>query len=620
MLRRLGHLSLIFGLSTCLASHVLADEDRLTWGKAPGDMFGYALVEDDPPPSSLYAKGRWAHGFTDTAWLAIPIQMEKGKHPSREVRTACELFWALALDLPESAKEGSSAVQKTFRIQSLPVLVPHVDVEVEVSGKEDLKRSSGTIQLTSTLTLDQKKVLPFAFLSQGSTLILERTFDESAHALSAVKFDITMALAGPGGRSTEHRTGKLALRGKFDAGSKELLEAVDGAVKRGVKALVPLLKTELASRIKQRKDLAKLPNTHRDGGLGEVALATFALLRSGVPPADLEDAFDFMAHSELRQVYGVSLYIMCLEARSVKRADAVPEAGGRTVSQYTREALPDSVKKEMSRAVAWLVGARSHGAWSYEVMPLALAQFGGDRSNTQFATLALHCAVQSGCSVDAAVFRDIVDEVGQAQEPDGPAQSMKVVGWTPLSSLAQPEKSDAATKAKAKETPARARGWAYGMRQPCAAGKGYGSMTGAGLSSAAIAREGLRSASKLDAKMEAATRREIEDGVAWFVQNWSPETDANQPTNNFGNYYLYSVEKAMEIAGVETLGGRDWWREGCALLLASESKEAPGTWLGVGVGLTPLNETAFALLFLNRATLPAARVTTLTGADEKKKD
>ena len=27
-------------------------------------------------------------------------------------------------------------------------------------------------------------------------------------------------------------------------------------------------------------------------------------------------------------------------------------------------------------------------------------------------------------------------------------------------------------------------------------------------------------------------------------------------------YYLYSVEKAMEICGVEKLGTREWWREG----------------------------------------------------------
>ena len=41
------------------------------------------------------------------------------------------------------------------------------------------------------------------------------------------------------------------------------------------------------------------------------------------------------------------------------------------------------------------------------------------------------------------------------------------------------------------------------------------------------------------------------DGVAWWVQNWTPARD---PKNNgWYYYYLYSVEKAMETAGVERL-------------------------------------------------------------------
>src|SRR5262249_42374617 len=120
--------------------------------------------------------------------------------------------------------------------------------------------------------------------------------------------------------------------------------------------------------------------------------------------------------------------------------------------------------------------------------------------------------------------------------------------------------------------------------------------------SGVIAREALRRAGKLNADLEGKSRHAILDGIAWFATNWTPAHNANAGRRDFEGwhlYYLYSVEKAMEMAGVETLAGHNWWREGCAQILALEQKPKRGTWRNDG------SETALALLFLNRATLPA---------------
>src|SRR5581483_1213962 len=203
------------------------------------------------------------------------------------------------------------------------------------------------------------------------------------------------------------------------------------------------------------------------------------------------------------------------------------------------------------------------------------------------------------------------DELTSSQEQDGPAQSLKGVEWTAAAPQGVAPDGGAdpfqpnSTRSKDELRKdygegAKARGWGYVMRAAANPGTGYGSMSGAGLSSTAIAREALHRAGKLDAELEAKTRNEIRDGVAWFLQNWTPLR--NPKNGSWYYYYLYSVEKAMETAGVEKLGPHEWWREGAAQLLALEDSvpTKKGSWNSGNI-----EDTSFALLFLNRATLPA---------------
>jgi len=608
-LTRLSLVALAFVAGTLLPPFVYAGDDPLVWGSTPDDLYRLELTEDDlpaKPGQPMMMKGYWLDGYADPARLLRVADLEKRKHPTHEVTSTADVVWWCATNLPDTARDGSANVAEAFKLQSYLGTL-------SITGKEEQKRAAGKIELKASFTLtnegNPQQQMPK--LVEGSKLTIERTFDEAAHAIVEAKFDLTLEVEDQKGQRTSQRhAGKIKSEGKLDLASRDFLVEVDAAIKRGAKGLRELLTTQITS-------FKSMKNGNGEGfnALGNVALSTFALLRSGVPADELKDAFEFMAGCEWKEVYSVSLYIMCLEARSVRRADVAPEAGGRTVSKYTKDPVPDPVKKEMNKAAQWLLAARKQGCWTYKGGdgPGAGAYL-GDRSNSQFATLALHCAATSGCPIDPAVFEEIATELAGAQEADGPVESLKGIGWSPASPLAPPsEKSDGKTRSKKNATTAgdmaRARGWGYMMKTVCVAGQAYGSMTGAGLSSSAIAREGLRRANVLNADLEATTRREIQDGVAWFLVNWNPSRNAKgQGGGTWFYYYLYSVEKAMELAGVETLGGRDWWREGCAQLLALESRQKPGTW-GSAIQGSP-NETALALLFLNRATLPVRLVIT----------
>jgi hypothetical protein len=633
-------------VAATLAPAVLlaGEEDRLNW--VMGDeAFRYDLTEDenarvspDPGLTPVLEKTR----------LLSQADFERARRLQGEVRSPSDLIWFYALFLPDGeygAKGGTYPINEHWKL-GWP------QGELNVTGTDEVKRPApGKVTLKAVVEFFQEKVAAgttpptVAWMAKGSTLTVERTLVENPKdkkkMIVEARFDLAFKRQNGDKVESIHQAGKIAFAGRVDMAKKEFLGEVNAAIKRGS----AFLEEKLAKRISEYRPLRPPPGQ----ALGMVALPTFALLRSGVPPAQLKDAFDYMATLEWKEVYSVSLYVMCLEARSVRREEVPATAGGRTVARFRKDALPKQDKAEILRAAKWLVAVRKHGEgwWSYfgnpgealdgeeprakgtgekknpnapnaadEGYPAdasgnAVAR--GDRSNSQFATLALHAAATSDCPFDPAVWKEIVEELAKAEEQEGPATSLKDVEWTAATPQGiapdggpdpfQPNATRSReVRIKDYGEGARARGWAYAMGRHSGDGSGYGSMSGAGLSSAAVAREGLRRAGKLDADLELKTRTEIRDGVAWYLRNWT--VDHNPNNGGWYYYYLYSVEKAMETAGVEKLGAHEWWREGCAQLLALEDAGKAGSWNGKN-----LEDTSFALLFLNRATLPATIVT-----------
>ena len=64
------------------------------------------------------------------------------------------------------------------------------------------------------------------------------------------------------------------------------------------------------------------------------------------------------------------------------------------------------------------------------------------------------------------------------------------------------------------------------------------------------------------------------------------------------HYYLYGVERAGVFTETRHLSGHDWYREGAAILVST---------LQEGRAWGSVQNTAFALLFLKKATAPVSR-------------
>jgi hypothetical protein len=130
-------------------------------------------------------------------------------------------------------------------------------------------------------------------------------------------------------------------------------------------------------------------------------------------------------------------------------------------------------------------------------------------------------------------------------------------------------------------------------------------MTCAGIASLAIARDELRrmKAQHFSAADEGAVEEMIVGGWAWLDLHWGVDRNPGLDGDEWEHYWLYSLERAGLLTGVKIVNGKDWYFDGATELFAQQ--EASGAWKGPGdkESTTP---TCFALLFLKRATAPAA--------------
>ncbi|MHC4924244.1 MAG: DUF4159 domain-containing protein, partial [Planctomycetota bacterium] len=86
------------------------------------------------------------------------------------------------------------------------------------------------------------------------------------------------------------------------------------------------------------------------------------------------------------------------------------------------------------------------------------------------------------------------------------------------------------------------------------------------------------------------------------------ETNPGKP--NFHLYYLYALERAGMLAGVEWMGEHDWYGVGAEHLMATQKED--GSWKDER---RPATGTCFALLFLKKGTIPVRRGA-ITGSDD----
>jgi hypothetical protein len=211
---------------------------------------------------------------------------------------------------------------------------------------------------------------------------------------------------------------------------------------------------------------------------------------------------------------------------------------------------PEAWALETRASTTFLLEGQRGGQWAY---PWGEP----DLSNTQFALLGLEAARGLGEELDADVWRDAAAALWRYQRKDA--------------------------------------GFAYRM-----GGQPTGGMTAAALGGLALLELVGEDVSALRGVLR-KHERERAAATAWMEAHLDPARNHYGPrawTTEWHYVYLWALERWAGFAGLERIGGRDWYAEGARFLV--DDQRPDGAW---GPPHRLLQNTCYALLFLRRATL-----------------
>jgi len=216
----------------------------------------------------------------------------------------------------------------------------------------------------------------------------------------------------------------------------------------------------------------------------------------------------------------------------------------------------------------------------------------GDNSNSQYALLGLRACHDAGITLPKEVLgrarnwwrESMLDE--NPKDKDG----KPLIASGPGAAVGGPA------------------GWCYGGKTH--GHKAYGSMTAGAVGSLAICGYIL---GEKNPKREVAVLRGLEWLGREFTVAGNPGPSEHVPEVGWmQGYFLYALERAGMLTGVETMGGHRWYAEGANALLGAQKPD--GSWLSPvphGDRSREINtvwDTCFAILFLKRATRPLVEV------------
>lgn len=205
------------------------------------------------------------------------------------------------------------------------------------------------------------------------------------------------------------------------------------------------------------------------------------------------------------------------------------------------------------------------GGWGYGP---GMAIGGGgmaDRSNSQYAVLALRDAVHAGVPVSLKTWKLIKQYWTSQQSGDG--------------------------------------GWGYRERSDSS----RGSMTVAGIATMVIVNSMLGDDLEINPDGtpvccdQKDADKSIERAIHWMANHFS--VGSNPGVNSWLLYYLYGLERAGRLSGTRFFGKHDWYREGAAFLIKRQTQR-DGAWRGRGLESDPVLGTSFVLLFLSKGLAP----------------
>ena len=315
---------------------------------------------------------------------------------------------------------------------------------------------------------------------------------------------------------------------------------VDEAVARGVKHLKPQL----------------------SGNHQHLELTLLALVHGGLNPGDaaFSDALDRALKPDLTMTYRVALLAMTLEEVDRLRyqpqiarcaqflLDSQGENGQWSYGRATTYPPGMAVATEAGDEPGELVifeepkpGVKPAPRQKIKVKQQRVLPPGGDNSNSQYAALGLRACHDSGIVLPAEAVARAADWWRTCQTDDG--------------------------------------GWGYTNNA-----RAYGSMTVGAIGARAI----LMHIQGRDWKRDPV----LKSGIDWETANF---TVLDNPRREGAHhlYYLYGLERAGMICDLPKFGAHAWYPLGAKQLLAAQKND--GSW-------GPSTDTAFAILFLKRAT------------------
>ncbi|MCA9064415.1 MAG: DUF4159 domain-containing protein, partial [Planctomycetaceae bacterium] len=204
------------------------------------------------------------------------------------------------------------------------------------------------------------------------------------------------------------------------------------------------------------------------------------------------------------------------------------------------------------------------GLWGYGLIGSLRLHQHPDRSNGQFAILALRDAAYAGVDIDPATWKRAHQHFVSSVRPGG--------------------------------------GWSYEL----GGGSPSGSMTAAGISSLAITSRMLLDDSDVDAsgRPDCCARIPPNDamlaGIQWLGSPgvFSVYSNPGQAGSAWHYYYLYGLERAGRLSNMRFFGEYDWYREGARFFI--DAQDGGGTWRDRHGGGNPVMDTSMALLFLSK--------------------
>ena len=337
---------------------------------------------------------------------------------------------------------------------------------------------------------------------------------------------------------------------------------------------------------------------------GTTALALYALLKCKVPTRDpsVKKGFAFLKkrHEKPGGSYETSamLLAVCATANPYKTSTA-------SNKRVERLKLKGAWRGWAQKLHKHLLDKKASQVWRYNVEGVGQAPGGNqDLSSTQLAALALFAAHQVKIRTPDSVWEDILDYSMAQQDDTGP----EVVTKDPLTG---------------REIKRQSRGFAYikGMEDPTE-GKATGSMTACGIANIMMARFVLTDAGRKREAWEATVdakkiQSAVEDGLCWIEENWNARMNPRKSHGNIYHlYWLYSVERAMDLVGNQRIGSHLWYSEMGQFLINKQAED--GSW-DTQSTLNPRQtlDTSFALLFLKRATQGQIPFPSITGGTDE---